>query len=86
MRNTNTKKNPAQAKFSQELTFFCPAILYPLLVKVFKSETTSLNYFSLNIFHIQLKEVGAKIHLNDTSKSEQTHEHTDGHTGGQIDF
>ena len=44
----------SKAKFAQKQTFylaailqtlFCAAILYPLLVKVFKSETTSFHFF-----------------------------------------
>ena len=34
----------SKAKFAQKLIFFCAAILHPLLVKVFKSETTSFLY------------------------------------------
>ena len=60
----------------------CVAILHPLLVKVFKSETTSLNSESLKISDIQLQEVGAKRRLNATSKVNirtHTHKHMDGH-------
>ena len=49
LRITDTKKNLlSKAKFSPKL-FFCAAILHPLLVKVYKSETTTFHYFSPRI-------------------------------------
>ena len=62
---------------------FCAAILQPLLVKVFKSETTSSHYFSpriLNFLKIWKSafKVGAKRRLNVTSKVKRyTDRHTD---------
>ena len=50
VRNTDTKKILlSKAKFAQKQNLFCAAILYTLLVKVFKSETTSFHYFSPRI-------------------------------------
>ena len=41
---------------------------------------------SLKNLDIQLRQVGAKRRLNGTPKSEQTHGHTDKHTGGHLDL
>ena len=63
----------SKAKFSQKQTFFCQAILHPVIEKVFKSEaafffTFPKNSESQNFLDIRLWEVGAKRHLNNTSK------------------
>ena len=72
--STDTKKILlSKAKFAQQL-LFCVAILQLLLVKVFKSETTSFHYLSQKIqnlkknLNIQLQELGAKIQLNSALK------------------
>ena len=63
-----------KAKSAKKQTFFCAAILDHFQTKMFKSETTSFHYFSpkdsesLKILDIRLWEVGAKRHLNVTSK------------------
>ena len=82
VRNIDTKKILlSKAKFAPKQTFFCAAILQHLLVKVFKSETTSFHYFPQGFFifkflgHLTLGK-GAKRHLSDTSKSEQIDTHT----------
>ena len=69
------RKNPdSRAKFAQKQTFFCAAILDPLLAKVLKSETTSFHYFSpknskyLKSLDIELREVGAKRRFNRVNK------------------
>ena len=50
-RNTVTNKILfSKAKFTQKQT--CAVILHPLLVKVFKSETTSFHYFSPRILNL----------------------------------
>ena len=50
VRNTVSKKILlSKAKFAQKLFFLRAAILHPLLVKVFKSETTFLH--SMKILH-----------------------------------
>ena len=63
VRNTDTKKILlSKAKFAEKLTLFCAAIFHPLLKKVFKSETTSLFYFSPRIANLQ------KVWTSDLSK------------------
>ena len=65
---------------------FIAAILHPLLEKGFKSEITSLHFFSpkdsksLKTFDIQPREVGAKKSLNGTS---EVNRHTHGRTHGR---
>ena len=74
LRNTNSRKI-----LPTKQTFFCAAILQPLLV-FFLSETTSFHYFFpkdseyLKILDIRLREEGAKRRFNGTSKvNRQTH-------------
>ena len=69
--------------------FFCSAILHPLLLKVWKSETSVFHYFSPRITNliffldIWLWEVGAERRLNGTSKANRR---TDGHTDKHFDL
>ena len=71
--------------------FFCAAILYPLLVKVSKCETTSFITFpqefliSKNIGHPMLGSGGKKT-FKRYLKSDQTDGQTDGHTDGHFDL
>ena len=52
-------EDPASsAKFDQKQTHCCLAILYLLWAKVFKSKTTSFNYFSSKIPKIYKKKLG----------------------------
>ena len=49
VKNTDSKKIMlSKAKFTQKI-IFCAAILHPLLVKVFQSQTISFHYFSPRI-------------------------------------
>ena len=88
VRYTATKKSCSERQNStKKIFFFCAAILHPLLLKVFKSETTSFHYFfsneseSLNILDIRLWEVGGNRSLNGTSKVKTwTDRQTDTHT------
>ena len=72
-----------KAKSAKKKPFFCLTILDHFQTKVFKSDTTSLHYFSpkdsesLKILDIRLQEVGAKRRLNGTSK---VNTHTDTQT------
>ena len=52
VRNTNTRKTCSVRQNSPQNKLFFTAILHPLLIKVFQSETTSLHYFSPRILNL----------------------------------
>ena len=90
--STLVQPNPAQkGKICLKNNFLCAEILHPLLVKVFKSETTlsitvSKGFWISNNLDIWLWEVGTKRHLNGTSTSEQTYGQTPTQTSRLIDW
>ena len=78
------------AKFAQKKTFFCAAILHPLLEKMFKSETTFV-YFpqgfrsSKNFGHLTCGgKKPFKQYLKTEQTDRQTNRQTDRHTQTHI--
>ena len=89
VRNTYTKTILLSKEKIAKKLFFVAAVLHPLLVKIFKSETT---YFhskdsKFNFFlDIWFWEMRTKRRLNGTSKSEHTHTHIDGRMDGRTNW